>query len=230
MIHAAGRRDRLPPDGQRPGAPLRRVRRVGRRLASPSTSRRRTTRPASAAAARALGLAVGVAFNPGTDAGPRRPPFAEAAGAEMILCMSIEPGYSGPAVHAGGLRPDRGARGARRHPDPGRRRRRRGEREGSPRRGRDACSSPGARSSPTRIPAAAYARIARRRGMSLDRALALADAAAGVGYPEPDRRRRRRRRRRRSSARASPRPTAAGTARSSRSPPRASAPAARRST
>jgi ribulose-phosphate 3-epimerase len=44
--------------------------------------------------ARALGLAVGVAFNPGTEPA-RAAAFAEEAGAEMILCMSIEPGYSG---------------------------------------------------------------------------------------------------------------------------------------
>ena len=47
-----------------------------------------------AAAARTLGLAVGVAFNPGTEP-VRAAAFAEQAGAEMILCMSIEPGYSG---------------------------------------------------------------------------------------------------------------------------------------
>jgi len=47
-----------------------------------------------ATAARALGLAVGVAFNPGTEPA-RAAAFAEQAGAEMILCMSIEPGYSG---------------------------------------------------------------------------------------------------------------------------------------
>ena len=47
-----------------------------------------------ATAARSLGLAVGVAFNPGTEPA-RAAAFAEQAGAEMILCMSIEPGYSG---------------------------------------------------------------------------------------------------------------------------------------
>jgi ribulose-phosphate 3-epimerase len=47
-----------------------------------------------AAAARALGLSVGVAFNPGT-APATAAAFAEAAGAELVLCMSIEPGYSG---------------------------------------------------------------------------------------------------------------------------------------
>jgi ribulose-phosphate 3-epimerase len=47
-----------------------------------------------ATAARAFGLAVGVAFNPGTEPA-RAAAFAGEAGAEMILCMSIDPGYSG---------------------------------------------------------------------------------------------------------------------------------------
>jgi len=49
-----------------------------------------------AAAARAHGLAVGVAFNPATTPA-RAATAAELAGADMILCMSIEPGYSGQA-------------------------------------------------------------------------------------------------------------------------------------
>jgi ribulose-phosphate 3-epimerase len=48
------------------------------------------------AAARAHGLAVGVAFNPATPPS-RAAAAAELAGADMILCMSIEPGYSGQA-------------------------------------------------------------------------------------------------------------------------------------
>src|SRR4029079_7006969 len=44
--------------------------------------------------ARSLGLSVGVAFNPGT-ASAAAASFAVEAGAEMILCMSIVPGYSG---------------------------------------------------------------------------------------------------------------------------------------
>ena len=49
-----------------------------------------------AAAARAHGLAVGVAFNPATSPS-QAATAAELAGADMILCMSIEPGYSGQA-------------------------------------------------------------------------------------------------------------------------------------
>jgi ribulose-phosphate 3-epimerase len=46
--------------------------------------------------ARELGLAVGIAFNPGTETGDAVA-FAQAAEAELILCMSIVPGYSGKA-------------------------------------------------------------------------------------------------------------------------------------
>jgi ribulose-phosphate 3-epimerase len=49
-----------------------------------------------AAAARALGLAVAVSFNPGTSP-EQAASFAERAGAELVLCMSIVPGYSGQA-------------------------------------------------------------------------------------------------------------------------------------
>ncbi len=44
------------------------------------------------AAARALGLGVGVAFNPET---PIERALAAAAGADLVICMSIHPGYSG---------------------------------------------------------------------------------------------------------------------------------------
>jgi ribulose-phosphate 3-epimerase len=47
-----------------------------------------------AAAARALGLAVGISFKPGTEPA-RAAVFAAEAAAEIVLCMSIEPGYSG---------------------------------------------------------------------------------------------------------------------------------------
>jgi ribulose-phosphate 3-epimerase len=47
-----------------------------------------------AAAARSHGLAVGAAFNPETSPAAAAD-FARAAGAEIVLCMSIHPGYSG---------------------------------------------------------------------------------------------------------------------------------------
>jgi len=47
-----------------------------------------------AAQARDLGLAVGIAFNPSTQL-EAAAEAAEAAGADLCLCMSIEPGYSG---------------------------------------------------------------------------------------------------------------------------------------
>jgi ribulose-phosphate 3-epimerase len=56
-----------------------------------------TTDPAGvAAAARAHGLAVGIAFNPGTEPDAAAVAAAE-AGVELVLCMSIQPGYSGQA-------------------------------------------------------------------------------------------------------------------------------------
>ena len=56
--------------------------------------------PATISVARELGLQVGVAFNPGTD------PVAVAhvAGdADIVLCMSINPGYSGQKFMTGAL-------------------------------------------------------------------------------------------------------------------------------
>ena len=51
---------------------------------------------AVAAEARAHGLGVGVAFNPETTP-QRAAEAAEAADADIVLCMSIHPGYSGQA-------------------------------------------------------------------------------------------------------------------------------------
>lgn len=50
--------------------------------------------PRAVAAARALGLGAGVAFNPET---PVSAAVAAAEGADLVLCMSIHPGYSGQA-------------------------------------------------------------------------------------------------------------------------------------
>ena len=47
-----------------------------------------------AAEARVHGLAVGIAFNPATEPAAAAD-AAVAAGAELVLCMSIDPGYSG---------------------------------------------------------------------------------------------------------------------------------------
>lgn len=56
-----------------------------------------TDDPAGVAArARELGLGVGVAFNPETTP-ERAAAAAAAAGADLVLCMSIHPGYSGQA-------------------------------------------------------------------------------------------------------------------------------------
>jgi ribulose-phosphate 3-epimerase len=49
-----------------------------------------------AARARELGLSVGISFNPGTSPEDAAS-FARAARAEIVLCMSIVPGYSGQA-------------------------------------------------------------------------------------------------------------------------------------
>jgi ribulose-phosphate 3-epimerase len=48
--------------------------------------------PRAIAQARELGLGAGIACNPGT---PVEDAAAAAAGADLVLCMSIEPGYSG---------------------------------------------------------------------------------------------------------------------------------------
>jgi ribulose-phosphate 3-epimerase len=48
--------------------------------------------PRAIAAARALGLGTGLAFNPET---PVEDAVAAAEGADLVLCMSIHPGYSG---------------------------------------------------------------------------------------------------------------------------------------
>lgn len=50
--------------------------------------------PRAIAAARSLGMAAGVAFNPGTSV---EDAATAAEGADLVLCMSIEPGYSGQA-------------------------------------------------------------------------------------------------------------------------------------
>ena len=162
---------------------------------SPSTSRRRTTPPASAACRarpRARGRALPSTPPPSR---PGRPPFADAAGADMILCMSIEPGYSGQAfmpeafariaelarlvdmpIQVDGGVGEANAEAVR---DAGR-----------------ACSSPATRCSPTRIPAPRTRGSAPPRHEPRPRARPRRTPRGPVALSEPDRRRRRRRRRR----------------------------------
>lgn len=52
------------------------------------------------ASARELGLGAGVAFNPGTAV---EDAVAAAEGADLVLCMSIEPGYSGQSFMPGAV-------------------------------------------------------------------------------------------------------------------------------
>ena len=107
-----GGRDRLPPDGRQPRAPLPADRRAPAATASRSTTRRSRTSARRSRRAREHGLEVGVAFNPETEpedvakARRRRGPRA---------LHEHPPGLLGPGVHAGGARADRAAsRGAAR--------------------------------------------------------------------------------------------------------------------
>jgi ribulose-phosphate 3-epimerase len=56
--------------------------------------------PAAAARARALGLGVGLALNPDT---PVEKAVAAASEVDLVLCMSVHPGYSGQAFIPGSL-------------------------------------------------------------------------------------------------------------------------------
>jgi ribulose-phosphate 3-epimerase len=92
--------------------------------------------PRALAAARSLGLGAGIAFNPETAV-----PDAVAAsdGADLVLCMSIHPGYSGQAFMPEALERRaqlRAARASARRSRPGGRRDQPGHRARSARRGR----------------------------------------------------------------------------------------------
>ena len=135
--------------------------------------------------ARAHGLEVGVAFNPETDAATAAAAARE-AGADLVLCMSIHPGYSGQSFMPEAL--DRIAR-----PRDARQRARsrstaasatrtsralRRRRRVAVRRGKRGLRRPRAC---RRVPASR----GRRGGVSLERALELAEAARGRAYPNP---------------------------------------------
>ncbi|MCL4291189.1 MAG: ribulose-phosphate 3-epimerase [Thermoleophilia bacterium] len=62
---------------------------------------------AAVAAARACGLGVGIAINPDT---PIDVAAAAAGGVDLVLCMSVHPGYSGQAFVPGSLERVRGLR------------------------------------------------------------------------------------------------------------------------
>ena len=146
------------------------------------------------AAARAHGLSVGVAFNPGTSPAAAAA-FAAAAGAEMVLCMSIDPGYSGQPFMPEALGRIAELRAARRGADPGRRRHRRGQRRALVRAAGASLLVAGTAVFADPDPAAAYLRIrAAAAAMSLERALELAGGGRGSRLSEPDRRSSRRRR------------------------------------
>ena len=153
------------------------------RTRSPSTSRRRLIRPPWPRPRARTGSPSASRSIPARHLpGPLSTPTA--GGADMVLCMSIEPGYSGQAfmpaaiarieelaglvdipIQVDGGIGEANAKAVRRcGSEP-------------PRRGERGVRRPGPG---CRVPA-----DPRRRGMSLDRALALVDAAGPVGYPNP---------------------------------------------
>ena len=124
-----------------------------------------------------------MAFNPGTSPADAAD-AANAAGADIVLCMSIVPGYSGQDVHARGARPDRRALPPSStvpvQVDGGvgedNARARAAGRRLAARRGQRDLRRSGARGGRTRALALA---------VSLERALELVAAAPGRGYPNP---------------------------------------------
>ena len=97
------RRDRLPPDGREPRAPLRRVREAGgdsvtvplRGGRDDRAARRRGRARARPRASGSRSTRARAVADGGRDGG----------GVDIVLCMSIQPGLLGPGVHAGGARP-----------------------------------------------------------------------------------------------------------------------------
>ena len=107
-VHDARRCGRRAPDGRAAGEVLRGVAAAG---GDSVTFHYEAVDDVAAtiAAAREHGLQAGVAFNPETE--PEQV-AAVAGDADLVLCMSIHPGYSGPAVPAGDVRPRRALRSA----------------------------------------------------------------------------------------------------------------------
>ena len=205
LIHDRGRPGRLPPDGRRPGAPLRGVRGLGRRQRHlPRRGRRGRRRRARAGPRpRARG---GRRVQPG-DGGRGRCGRGESRRRPLSLHVD-RARLLRPGADAGGVRADRASARARRLPRAGGRRRQAGERPARCATPAPTCSSSGAASSAATtspVPTAGWWKPwhepgagARARG-----------AGAGQGVSEADDRRRGGRGERRSSARERPRPAAA---------------------
>ena len=222
------RRDRLPSDGRQPDAATsRRSRSAG---GDSVTFHYEVVDdvPATIAAAREHGLQVGVAFNPETE--PED--VAKVAGdADLVLCMSIHPGYSGQEFMPEALeRIARTARGAARvGARPGRRRHRQRQRPRGVRGRRDAdrrgqrdlrARGPAARVPPPRPSSGVNHSSGRSSSQSAaaERSTTIRSSARSSSPAA------------RSSARAGTSTTRSTTRRRSRSRRRASARAARRST
>ena len=180
----AGRRDRLPPDGRQPDPPLPADRARGRRqrhvpLRGGRRRARRRSRPRASTGCRSASRST-PRPSPRTS---RRSP----ADADIVLCMSIHPGYSGQEFMDGGARAHRApARGAARDdPRPGRRRRRQRQRPRGLRRGCDA-DRRGQRDLRPRGPAALVPPVGPSARVSyFERALELAERGRGKVEDHP---------------------------------------------
>ena len=232
LIHKFERRRRLPPHGQRtPSTTSSRSRRPA------ATASRSTSRPARSPGTRSRSpathdLGVGVAFNPET---PVEDAVAASLGADLVLCMSIHPGYSGQEFMPESARAHPRRCASQLHENllrPGRRRRQRGERRRDQARpGREAIVAGQRDLRPRGLSAGLPpARASARCREPFERALELAERGRGTTHPNPVVGAVRRRATARSWARAGTSEPAARTPRSSRSRRRASGRAARRST
>ena len=118
-----GRDARRPPDGRAAGAPRRWTSPARAPTRSRPTSRRRRTSTTRSHAIREAGCSAGLALNPGT---PAAAVDALAGAYDLLLCMTVNPGWGGQPYIAASRREDRRAARAnpRRHADRGRRRHR----------------------------------------------------------------------------------------------------------
>ena len=94
QVHEAGGVARLPPDDRAPGAPDRRVRRGRRRLDHDPRRGDAARSTALVDAIREAGCLAGLAINPGT---PVDALARVAADCDLLLCMTVNPGWGGQA-------------------------------------------------------------------------------------------------------------------------------------